>query len=515
LGGCSDTKSINVTAVTHRASSSSAAHSEFDPQDFKDMQQKIDRIITKEDEILNKVDQHMTKEEYEKAKNDLASEKKKNSELMNKVHDLSGNAKKMEQLLEEERKRWSSDSSKKDMDRSDLEQKCVDLQVDLDRRDQEVNRLKDQVHELEREKENMNEMQSTHNTKVSTYIDKMMQQHNVQVQKIKDLEGDVESKDQKIRELTSQWKDEKQKRADEITKFRVLEQQMKENRSQSSSLEEQINDLKQANQDLVKGRDQALKAARAEQNKLKVLDEQKRDLERERTHAADEKRQLESEKVQLESDKASLQDRVKKTIAEMEQVKEDCANVVSQAKRHRNEEVVELQNKIIEATAQRDTFNMDMEQAILAKDRAEQVLAEERQEFQISKLRNEDLKKQLERVDKERSRKMSVEHDKENQKLQETVKCQKAFIWGLESELRQERGACALLTPTEAARILKVREDSLIQDNNHLNIELSLVKDELQRLKGGKANQAPQLEIQQQPSFAEPSSLVSTPGHGN
>merc|ERR1719453_1739787 len=103
----------------------------------------------------------------------------------------------------------------------------------------------------------------------------MIDQHNVQVKKIKDQEGDVENKEQKIRELTAQMKDEKQKRADEIAKFRVLEKEMKETRSQSSSLEDQNNELKQVNQDLVKGRDQALKAARAEQSKLKVLDEQK------------------------------------------------------------------------------------------------------------------------------------------------------------------------------------------------------------------------------------------------
>merc|ERR1719333_655468 len=135
-----------------------------------------------------------------------------------------------------------------------------------------------------------------------------------------------------------------------------------------------MSDLKRMNEDLSKARDQASKTARAEQSKLKVLDEQKRELERERAFAAENIRQLESDKLQLESDKMSLQERVKKNIKESEQMKEEHSNAVSQALRHRHEEIVDLQNQLIEAKAKVEAFNMDIQQASLEKQRAEQIL---------------------------------------------------------------------------------------------------------------------------------------------
>lgn len=513
LGGCS---ASNITAVPHRNSSSSAVHTEFEDvaHNIKDMAEKMDKMeakMDKMDKIESKMDKIMTQEDYEKAKKDLMVERQNNSDLRRQMQELQNDAKQMERRVEEERERQSSDCNKKDMDLSDMKQKCSDLQLDLERRERDVSQLNEKVEELEKEKENLNHLQSTHNTKVSDYIEKMVNQHNLKVQQITELETESKDKDQKIQDLTSQLKDEKQKKDQETTKRRILDQQLKEARAQSAATEEQMSDLKRMNEDLSKARDQASKTARAEQSKLKVLDEQKRELERERAFAAENIRQLESDKLQLESDKMSLQERVKKNIKESEQMKEEHSNAVSQALRHRHEEIVDLQNQLIEAKAKVEAFSMDIQQASLEKQRAEQILAEERQEFQIKKVQVDDLKKQLERVDKDRSRKMSVEHDKENQKLHEAVKCQKATIWDLESQLRQERGACALLSPAEAARILKVREDALIQDNNSLNIELGLVKDELQRIKGGPKNQAPHLEIQQQLPFTEPNSLVSTP----
>jgi len=498
LGGCSDTKGISVATVQHRTSSSSVAPSEIDNELLKDMYQKVDKVSAK-------IDQLGTKEDYEKAKQDLVAEKQQSSELRNKLHGLQTDAQQMQQIaekaLEAERERHTNTCKKKDMDLSDMEQKCRDLKNDLERREHEVDQQKGEIDKL-------NELQREHNSKISDYIEKMVDQHNTKVKQIEEQESALQEKDQKIREMTSQIKDEKQKKESEVAKRRVLEQQMKDARANSTSLEEQIADLKRLNEDLHKARDQATKSARAEQSKVKVLDEQKRELERERSAATE-------QKAQLESDFSRLKERLKSTIGEFEQYKAEHANDVAQAKRSRIEEVNDLRNRVMEAEGQVQTMSKDIEQATCQKERAEQLLAEERQEFQINKNRIDDLKKQLERVDKERSRKMSVEHDKENQKLHETVKCQKSTIWDLESQLRQERGAGALLSPQEAARILKVREDALIQDNNKLNMELCLAKEELQRIKGGPKSQHPQLEMQQQPSFADVSSLASPQGNRN
>lgn len=470
------------------------------------MKEKVDKMDAKMDHIG-------TKEDYEKAKQDLMVEKKQNSDLRSKIQDLQGEAKQMQRIAEVERERQSKHSSKKDMDLSDMEQKCVDLQEDLKRKDQdtvqlrhEVGQLSEKIQTLEKDKENLVELQSQHNAKVSDYIDKMVVQHNTKVEKISELEKGQEGTNQKIRELTSQLKDEKQKKDSEIAKRRITEQQMKDVQNRSKTLEEQMHDLKRVNEDSVKARDDAVKSLRNEQKKVKVLDEQKREVERERTVAAE--KYLE-EKRQLESDNARLQDRVMKTIKEFEQTKEEHGNAVSQALRSRSEEMGDLQNRLLEAEGQIDSYKREAEQSTTLKERAEQVLAEERQEFQISKLRITDMKKELERLDTDRRRHSS--HDKENQRMQETLKHQKAMIGDLESQLKLERTAAHLLSPAEAARILKVREDHLIQDNNQLNIELCLAKDELQRLKGGPKGHLPLLEMQQQPSFNEPSSLASTP----
>jgi len=502
--GGSETKSINVTSFPHRTSSSSGAMIDLDPDLIKDMCEKVNNI----DEKMNHIG---TKEEYEKAKQDLVVEKRKNNELSTKIHDLQSEAKTSTQQM-----------SKKDVDLSDMEQKCADLKVDLDRKSHKLSELQREVEDLQvkveqketkiveqqREKENLNELQREHNCKVSDYIDKMVLTHNQKIEEKNELTGRMEEKDQKVRELTAQLKDEKQKKDVEIAKRRNTEQQMKETRAQATSLEEQMNDLKRVNEDSVKARDQAMKSLRNEQNKVKVIDEQKRELERERAVASE---KFLEEKRQLESDNARLQERLKTTIKEFEQTKEEHANAISKALRNRSEEMVSMQNRLLEVEGQIESFKTDAEHAILQKDRAEQVLAEERQEFQISKQQLTQMKKELERIDTDRRRHSS--YDKENHRLQETLKHQKSMIGDLESQLKQERTAANLLSPSEAARILKVRDDQLIHDNNELNIELCLVKDELQRLKRGPSNQIPQLEMQQTQSFAEPSSLVSTPAN--
>merc|ERR1711904_535677 len=107
-----------------------------------------------------------------------------------------------------------------------------------------------------------------------------------------------------------------------------------------------MNDLKRINEDSIKARDQAMKSLRNEQNKVKVLDELKRDMERERKIEAD---KYMEEKEQLKSDNARLQERLMKTIKEFDQVKEEHANAISQAERHRCEEMRDLQNRVLEA----------------------------------------------------------------------------------------------------------------------------------------------------------------------
>lgn len=86
----------------------------------------------------------------------------------------------------------------------------------------------------------------------------------------------------------------------------------------------------------------------------------------------------------------------------------------------------------------------------------------------------------------EAQRKAADFHDKEVAKLQNAWNKERAEfksqIWEIDSQLRLERTTVALTSPAEAARILKVSNDSAIARNVALEYELAALTDERDRL---------------------------------
>merc|ERR1719333_454097 len=81
---------------------------------------------------------------------------------------------------------------------------------------------------------------------------------------------------------------------------------------------------------------------------------------------------------------------------------------------------------------------------------------------------------------------LKLEHEKEVAKIQSVQRREKVdfkdLIWKLESQLKLDRNAQALLTPGEAARILRVREDTTSARNVELEFEIAMLRDDYTRL---------------------------------
>lgn len=81
---------------------------------------------------------------------------------------------------------------------------------------------------------------------------------------------------------------------------------------------------------------------------------------------------------------------------------------------------------------------------------------------------------------------LKLEHEKEVAKIQSTRSREKVefkdLIWKLESQLKLDRNAQALLTPGEAARLLRVREDTTSARNVELEFENAMLREDNARL---------------------------------
>jgi len=81
---------------------------------------------------------------------------------------------------------------------------------------------------------------------------------------------------------------------------------------------------------------------------------------------------------------------------------------------------------------------------------------------------------------------LKLEHEKEVAKIQSVQRREKVdfkdLIWKLESQLKLDRNAQVLLTPGEAAKILRVREDTTSARNVELEFEIAMLREEYSRL---------------------------------
>merc|ERR1719333_363324 len=81
---------------------------------------------------------------------------------------------------------------------------------------------------------------------------------------------------------------------------------------------------------------------------------------------------------------------------------------------------------------------------------------------------------------------LKLEHEKEVAKIQSTRSREKVefkdLIWKLESQLKLDRNAQALLTPGEAARLLRVREATTSARNVELEFEIAMLREEYRSL---------------------------------
>jgi hypothetical protein len=81
---------------------------------------------------------------------------------------------------------------------------------------------------------------------------------------------------------------------------------------------------------------------------------------------------------------------------------------------------------------------------------------------------------------------LKLEHDKEVAKIQSTRSREKVefkdLIWKLESQLKLDRNAQSLLTPGEAAKLLRIREDTTSARNVELEFENAMLREENARV---------------------------------
>lgn len=79
-------------------------------------------------------------------------------------------------------------------------------------------------------------------------------------------------------------------------------------------------------------------------------------------------------------------------------------------------------------------------------------------------------------------RRAAAEHEKEVTRLrsasEKQVSALRAQIWDLEGQLRLERAASRILSPGEAAQIMKVHESNIVARNAELDCEVAMLRHE-------------------------------------
>lgn len=438
--GCAEIKTVKGPLSSGHAPRISGGASVSVECEVKEMKTKMHQMEDRVEKI-EKLDQ------LEKA---LAEERRSTKSLREEFKDAEDRTQKLEQQVESER----SAATQSAMQRDEMEKKIAQLESELLERTEQVDGLK-------AEKEKMDRIQQDHNCKVENYIEQMIAAHNQKIDTIQINES-------QIKELTAQLKDEKSQK-DSLTAGRRSDtRQMKELREQLSNAEVRVNEERVRNDELSKEKEKATRNARNALSNVKTLEEQKRDCERERTVVTDRQQQLETEL-------ARAQERYLEAQRNIEEVQGSKDNAVSQALRTRSAEFAQLETKVLETERKNEDLRSEAQQARTDQLRAQQLLEERQHDVQVHTSQVQHLQRELERRDREdgdRRRRNHEEQDKENTRLQQTVNTQKTFIWELESQLKQVSQAQALLDPSEAARILKVREDTMTAENIKLNYQL-------------------------------------------
>lgn len=161
----------------------------------------------------------------------------------------------------------------------------------------------------------------------------------------------------------------------------------------------------------------------------------------------------------------------------------------------------DLQTEVRRLTRQNDQLRKQVD--AMCKDKTALELAQDKMRAEIQQLREREkhsVKEAVKEADRDLERaqleakalhekqlqNLKIEHEKEVAKIQSVQRREKVdfkdLIWKLESQLKLDRNAQALLTPGEAARILKIREDTTSARNVELEFEIAMLREEYRSL---------------------------------
>jgi len=305
------------------------------------------------------------------------------------------------------------------------------------------------------------------------------------------LQDEKEDKECQMREMAAELNSEKVRRQALEKQNDIVTKRHLESRSLS---EQQFAQEVQAETKRADNAEKELRSANfaktAQQQERLELQENLHEMREEHRIARDviEKSELEKQDIahQLEKSELEKQDIAYQLDAAQQQVEEirkserrERTRQVEQLKLEEQGKVDEAWSRLQVAQAELDGKEQDLRQQKACLTSSEQALEQHRKELEHHMLENRDQSKKLTVV------------DKENKRLGGVVQDQKVLLWECESLTRQDRNAGKLMTPGEAARILKCRDDSFASENSKLQVKVAtyegLIEDIEQDLRDTKA----------------------------